>query len=378
MAGPCLLLNYIGQGALLLTNPAALENPFYLLAPEALRLPLLVLATAATIIAAQAVISGAFSLTHQAMQMGYLPRMEVRHTNAHHAGQIYLPELNTMVLLAVLFVALTFHTSDNLAAAYGIAVTGTMGITTLLATAVLHQRLHWPLWAVIIFGAGFLSLDLLFLAANLHKIPSGGWLPLVFGGLLFYLMHTWVQGRYAVYKQILAKTGPLESFITSIPSLLKQGIHRPDRVAVYVTSDLDTVPLSLSYNVLHNHALHRQVVLVKVTRARIPRILPRDRMRLTTLPHGFHTVELNYGFMESPNLPAALNEASLHHGLPFAHREEVSYFLSHHRYVPSKHHALNSWQEPLFMLLEDLSQSAIRFFRLPRSQVVEIGDHIEI
>lgn len=377
LVGPALLLNYFGQGALLLSTPSALDNPFFHLVPDALRLPMVGLAAVASIIASQAVISGAFSLTHQAMQLGHLPRFEVRHTSAHQEGQIYLPQLNWMLMAGVMLVVLSFHTSSNLAAAYGIAVTGTMAITTLLATPVLRQRLGWPMLAVAGFGITFIVVDLLFLTANLHKIPHGGWFPLMLGGGLLFVMHTWLRGREVTHQQIYAKTGPLADLLAEVPQL--KGISRPRRAAVYLTADTTAIPLALQYNLIHNRVLHHEVVLLTVTRARIPRFPSRERLRVTGLGHGFFRMEITYGFMESPNIPAALNEASQHHGLPFSAREDTSYFLSAHSYVPGPAAGgLNRWQEPVYMLLESLSVSAIRFFRLPRAQVVEIGDHIDI
>ncbi len=377
LVGPSLLINYFGQGALLLQDTTALENPFFHLVPDELRLPMVGLAALASIIASQAVISGAFSLTHQAMQLGFLPRFQVQHTSAHQEGQIYMPQLNWLLMAGVILVTLSFHTSSNLAAAYGIAVTGTMAITTLLATSVLHNRLKWPIWAVTGFGITFIIIDLLFLSANLHKIPHGGWFPLMLGASLLFIMYTWLKGREVTHKQIYAKTGPVADLIADLPNL--QGIFRPKRAAVYLTADPTAIPLALQYNLTHNRVLHQEIILLKVVRTRTPRFPSKSRLEITPLGKGFYQVNVTYGFMENPNVPAALNEASLHHGLPFSPREDTSYFLSAHSYVPGPTAGgLNRWQEPVYMLLESLSMSAIRFFHLPRTQVVEIGDHIDI
>lgn len=372
--GPALMLNYFGQGALLLQNPAALTNPFFLMVPPALLIPMVILATCATIIASQAVISGAFSLTHQAIQLGYLPRMEVKYTNHNNAGQIYIPFLNGLMLVAVILLVIGFRSSSNLAAAYGIAVTGTMLLTTLLATTVLTKRNRWHPVVVGTFTGVFLTIDGLFLGANLHKIPAGGWFPLVLGGALFFIMHTWVQGRKASKQIVQNQTPPMEDFIASIDATMPH----VRRTAVFLTSDLNHAPPALIYNINHNAVLHTQIIIMKISRARIPRYPASERFSVRHHPHNITTVMATYGFLERPNVPDLLMSDLPHHGLTIRHPHSISYFLSTHTYVASPEQALNPFQEPIFILLDKLAQSAVSYFHLPRKQVIEIGNQIDI
>jgi KUP system potassium uptake protein len=372
-AGPCLLLNYFGQGALLLTTPEAIKNPFYLLVPPALLWPTVALATAATVIASQAVISGAFSLTNQAMQLGYLPRMVVRHTSQHHAGQIYLPHVNWLLLAGVVLLVLTFGTSSALAGAYGIAVAGTMLTTSLLGAIVLRRRNGWPVAAVALFAAVFVPLDVAFLVANFHKIPEGGWLPLALGLALWWLMHTWLKGRKASQAMVQSHNPLLEGFLHKLDATLPH----VTRTAVFMTSDLNHVPPALMYNLTHNGVWHTQIIIMKISRARVPRYPAAEKIRVHHLPHGVSTVQATYGFMEQPNIPHLLTQLP-QHGLEIRHPEHLSYFLSTHTYVPSAHKALNGWEERAFLLMDKLAVNAVTFFRLPRKQVIELGNHIEI
>lgn len=370
---PSLLLNYLGQGALLLRVPAALENPFFYMAPAGLELPLVLLATAATVIASQAVISGAFSMTQQAMQLGYLPRFEVRHTAADAMGQIYMPQLNGLMAVLVVLLMLGFGSSSNLAAAYGVAVTGTMLISSILATGVLHKRLNWPLALAALFGAVFVASDSFLLSATLMKVPHGGWFPLVLGGSLLGLMWTWIGGREVTGAQVLRKTGHLDVFLKNLPPEL----CRPEKPAVYLTGDLNHTPLALLANVMHNHVLHRPTVMLKVTRARVPRVAERERIRVRNLGDDISTVELTYGFMEEPHIPHALRDAQ-EHGLDMPQVSKATYYLSNHKYLPKRGHGLNWVQEPLFMLMEHFSVSAAGHFHLPKTQTLELSDRIEI
>ena len=374
LVGPALLLNYFGQGALLLSKPETLTNPFFMMVPAPLLIPMVILAAAATIIASQAVISGAYSLTHQAIQLGYLPRMKVIHTNPENPGQIYIPALNGLMLAAILLLVISFKNSSNLAAAYGIAVTGTMLLTTFLATTVLHSRNRWhPLFAGA-FAGTFLAIDGLFLTANIHKIPAGGWFPLVLGMAIFLIMHTWIRGREASHALVNQQTPDLEEFIESIDPKLPHVC----RTAVFLTSNLNIAPPALVYNVNHNAVLHAQIIILKISRVRIPRYPSSERFSVRHYPHNITTVQATYGFLEQPSVPHMLHENLSHHGLKIRHPEALSYFLSTHTYVPSPDKTLNPFQEPVFILLDKLSLSAVSYFHLPRKQVIEIGNQIEI
>ncbi len=374
LVGPALMLNYFGQGALLLQNESNLLNPFFLMVPEALLYPMVALTTVATVIASQAVISGAYSVTHQAIQLGYLPRMQVVHTNIHNAGQIYLPFLNYLMLVAVLLLVISFQSSTNLAGAYGIAVTGTMLMTTLLATTVLLNRNRWHPLLVALFLGTFLTIDTLFFTANLHKIPSGGWFPLALGSAIFFVMYVWVKGREASQTIVSSHTPPLEDFIANINPTLPH----VRRTAVFLTSDLNHAPPALIYNLNHNAVLHAQIIILKISRARIPRYPSSERFSVRHYPHNITTVQATYGFLERPNVPHLLNHSLSQHGLTVRHPESLSYFLSTHTYIPSPDTALNPLQEKIFILMDKLSQSAVSYFHLPRHQVIEIGNHIEI
>ena len=371
---PALILNYFGQGALLLHHPETLENPFFLMAPGPLLPYLVILATAATIIASQSVISGAFSLTHQAIQLGYLPRMEVQHTNLHNPGQIYIPFLNGLMLFGIIMLVMGFRTSSNLAAAYGIAVTGTMLLTTILSTTVLTNRNGWHPIIAGVFAGTFITIDGLFLSANLHKILAGGWFPLALGGSLFFIMHTWVQGRKASLQIIQSHSPPLEEFLHNLDPTLPH----IRRTAVFLTSDLNHVPPAFIYNLTHNAVLHTQIIIMKISRARIPRYPSSERISVIHHPHNVTTVQATYGFLERPNVPHLLSHELPQHGLTIRHPDAVSYFISNHTYIRTPSRVLNQFQEPIFIILDKISQSAVSYFHLPRKQVIEIGNQIEI
>lgn len=374
MVGPALLLNYFGQGALLLNSPASLENPFFLMVPDALLIPMVILATLATCIASQAVISGAFSLTHQAIQLGYIPRMEVRFTSHDNAGQIYLPAVNALLLTAVMLLVLTFHTSSNLAAAYGIAVTGTMLFTTMLTTTVLINRNRWNPILAWLFAIVFLSIEGTFFASSLLKVPAGGWFPLVFGLGIFFIMHTWLRGRESSHSIVHDNTPSLEAFL----SALNVRVPIIPRTGVFLTSNLNHTPPALMYNFMHNSILHDQIIVLKISRAPIPRYPASERISVHHYPHNITTVQATYGFLERPNVPHMLSHELPHHGLSVKHPEALSYYLSTHTYIPSDSTALNPFQEPVFIFLDKMAQSAVSFFHLPRKQVIEIGNQIEI
>ena len=370
---PALTLNYFGQGALLLAEPGAIENPFFLLAPEVLRLPLVLLAAAATIIASQAVISGAYSLARQCVQLGFLPRLEVRHTSAAEEGQIYVPQVNTMLLLGVLVLVLAFDNSDSLAAAYGIAVTGTFICTTLLAILVFRHQYGWGWAAVLGAFAPLLLLDLLFFGANLLKIPDGGWVPLAMGLAVFALMTTWHRGRELLFARLRQDGLPLKSFLARLP---QSRTLRVPGIAVFMTGNAEMVPHALLHNLKHNKALHEQVLFVTVLNEDIPAVAAEQRMDVAELSSGMWRVTLHYGFHESPNVPrdlAALNAQ----GIEFEPMR-VSYFLGRETVVRAAVPKMPRWRQWLFGLMSRNAMPATEFFAIPADRVVELGVQIAI
>ncbi len=368
---PALLLNYFGQGALLLADPASVRNPFYLMAPGWLLLPLLGLATAATVIASQAVITGVYSMTQQAIQLGYAPRMRLRHTSGIQMGQIYLPGVNWMMLLGVLALVLAFQSSTNLAAAYGIAVTGTMIITTLFAYIVARRQWAWRRrLALPVFGA-LLALDLTFLAANSTKIHDGGWFPLVFGCALYLVLTTWKDGRELLDRKLDAHSLLLTQFIVAI--------ERPDTItvpgtAVFLTSHPEHVPHALLHNLKHNKVLHEQVVLVTVIVGSVPRLPDAQRVTIERLNPRFYTVGIHFGFMDTPDVPAALALCAAQ-GLVMEPMT-TSFFLGRETVMPSVGATMPYWREALFATLFRNARTAADFFGLPPNQVVELGTRV--
>lgn len=373
LALPGLLLNYFGQGALMLADPATVANPFYLLAPAWALYPMVVLATWATVIASQAVISGAFSITGQAVQLGYLPRLSVRHTSSQMMGQIYIPATNWLLLAGVIALVLGFQSSSNLAAAYGIAVSGTMAITAVLAGIVARSHWGWPLALVVaVFGA-FLAVDLTFLSANALKIFAGGWFPIALAAAVFVLMSTWRRGREIMFDRLYRGAPSLPSFLTSLPS------RPPARVpgtAVFLTANPDAVPRALLHNLKHNKVLHERVVVLKVETEDVPRVPNSERLEIEHLGANFHRVLVRYGFMERPNVTAALRSCQL--GPPEPTLMDTSFFLSRETPLPSARPDLPRWREQIFVHMANAALDATRFFRLPPDRVVEIGSQVEI
>ena len=370
---PALLLNYFGQGALLLARPEAILNPFYLLAPDWAVLPLVVLASVATVIASQAVISGAFSLTAQAVQLGFLPRMQVRHTSERERGQVYVPAINNLLLLAVAATVLGFRSSDALGAAYGVAVTGTMTVTTILAFTHLRYGAHWPLWRLIPLFALFLVVDLSFFGANLLKIGEGGWYPLAIALTLYVVMMTWIWGRGKLARQRASGGMPLDMLIASL---------RPDRparvpgTAIYMTAQVNNVPAALLHNMKHNKVIHDRTVLMTVQTADVPRMPEADRLEIRHYDQNFHTVRIRYGFAEEPDIPRALALCRVG-GFRF-NLMDTSFFVGHEKIVPNRR---TRWLIPfkrLFVLLSELALDATEFFRIPVNRVVELGGQVEI
>lgn len=373
LALPALLLNYFGQGALILRNPAAVENPFYLLAPEWAIYPLIALATLATVIASQAVISGAFSITRQAIQLGYLPRMRVVHTSSLEIGQVYIPFINIMLALGVAGLVLGLQNSSNLAAAYGIAVTGTMLIDTLLASLVAYSLWKKNIWVVASLAALFLVIDLAFFAANVPKIPHGGWFPLLIGASMFTLLATWKKGRALLMARQADEALPLEPFMDSLMA------HPPARVpgtAVFLTTSSLSVPHALLHNLIHNKVLHERVIFLTVVTEEVPFVPDIDQVELQPLEHGTWRLTVRYGFKDEPDIPLALARCEAH-GLPF-NMMETSFFLNRETILPSKLPGMMLWRESLFSWMNRSAEPSMEFFKLPPNRVIELGTQVEI
>ena len=370
---PALLLNYFGQGALLLQNPAAAEQPFFLLAPAWALVPMVVLATAAAIIASQALISGAFSLTQQAIQLGYIPRLDIEHTSHHEMGQVYVPQVNWALMVSTIVIVIGFGSSTALAAAYGIAVTLTMVITAVLLQFVATERWGWPRPVAYAVTGLFLTIDLAFFGANALKIAHGGWLPLVMGGILFTLMTTWKTGRRLVAARLTARAVPIEEFLSTVQS------QRPARVtgtAVFMTAQPKGTPPALAHNLRYNKVLHEHVVTLMITTARVPHVPPEQQIEVTQLGLGFFDVRVRYGFMEDPNVPEVLVRAC-DKGLQLD-EDDVTYFLGRETLIVTKQEGMATWRERLFVLMARNAVRAPSFFRLPPERVVELGVQVEI
>ena len=368
---PALALNYFGQGALLLSDPEAIENPFFLLAPDWLRLPLVILATAATIIASQAMISGAFSIARQCVQLGFVPRLEVRHTSETEQGQIYMPQVNMMLLIGVIILVLEFKNSDSLAAAYGLAVTGTFLATSCLAMLVFRRAYGWPLVLVVAVFGPLLLLDLAYFISTALKIPEGGYVPLLLGIATFTLMLTWRQGRDLLFARFRQDSLPLKSFIARLPQ--SRTIRVPG-IAVFMTGQADLVPGALLHNLKHNKVLHERVLFVTVINEDIPRV--EQRREVTELAPDIHRVILRYGFQESPHIPREL-EALRDIGIAFK-AMQASYFLGRETVVAAAVPKMPRWRQWIFTLLSRNAVPATEFFRIPSDRVVELGVRVAI
>jgi KUP system potassium uptake protein len=370
---PALALNYLGQGALVIGNPAALESPFFLLYPSWALLPMVILATLATIIASQAVITGAFSITQQAIQLGLLPRLDIRQTSETERGQIYIPRVNLMLLIAVLFLVQAFRSSTGLAAAYGIAVTGTMVATALLAFYVIWKVWHWPRWAAAAVIAPFLLVDLVFLGANLLKVHDGGWLPLLVGLVLATLMLTWRRGTRLLSERTRRSEVKLADFVSSIE---RGSAVRVKGTAVFLTSTPENAPTALLHNLKHNRVLHARNLVVSVATSDTPRVPASERAVIEPISDTFTLVRLTFGYMEEPNVAAAL-AACRAKGLAFE-VTDTSFYLSRRKVKPSTHSHMPRWQDRLFVLLTRRASDASAYFGIPTSRVVEIGTQIVV
>ena len=367
---PSLLLNYFGQGALILHDVRAVQNPFYLLAPTWVLYPLIGLATMAAVIASQAVISGAFSVSRQALQLGYLPRMLVLHTSDSEEGQIYLPRVNWTLMLGVMGLVLGFGSSTKLAAAYGIAVTGDMVITTILSAMVFHSLWGWSWARTLILASLFMVVDFAFFSANALKIPDGGWAPIFIGVIIFTLMTTWKRGRALLYNRMKSEAMDLDVFLDAI------GGHPPARVegcAVFMTPNAQGVPHALLHNLKHNKVLHEQVVLATVIIHNEPYFPTEKRAEITNLAHGFHRVTLNYGFKDEPDLPRDLENHAAGLNLDMMN---TSFFVGKETLIPTASSGMAFWREKLFVTMFRNADSVSNYFKLPPNRVVELGSQV--
>ena len=371
---PALLLNYLGQGALLLKNPAAAVNPFYLLAPSWLLIPLVMLATAAAVIASQALISGAFSLTMQAIQLGYFPRLVIQHTSHAEKGQIYMPQVNWTLMVACVGLVLGFQSSSNLAAAYGVAVTLAMVVTSTLFFFAAQRLWGWSPLFTALLCSGFFVIELAFLASNVIKIPHGGWFPLVVGAAIFTLMSTWHTGRRILRTKLAASTLPFDLFLTDVKA--SQPVRVPG-TAVFMAGNPSGTPVALLHNLKHNKVLHDRVIILTCVTRDVPYVAENERVKLEKSDLGFYRVLGHFGFMEEPNVPRLLELCQKEQGLDFK-PEQTTFFLSRETIIPTRMPGMALWRERLFAMMSRNAQHATTFFRLPVNRVVELGMQVEL
>ena len=373
---PALLLNYFGQGALVLADPSAIRNPFYVMVPEALRMPMVALATCASVIASQAVISGAFSVTRQAIQLGYVPRLRILQTSKRAIGQVYIPFVNWTLFVAVVLLVLEFHSASNLANAYGIAVAATMATECILAMVVARRLWKWRPGAVAAVMGAFLVVDLTFLASNLTKLPAGGWFPIAIGAVIFAMLFTWKRGRSLIRERLAAEGLPLEPFIGSLAT------EPPQRVpgtAIFMTSSAQSVPHALLHNLKHNKVLHERVVFLTIVMHDVPSIPRKDRIHVEWLAEGgFWRIEAHYGFADHPDVGEILEECGRSHAMRFE-LMETSFFLSRENVIATGAcPRVLFWRDPLFAWMSRNATRATDFFNIPTNRVVELGTHLEI
>ena len=370
---PCLALNYLGQGASILAHPEARLNPFWEMVPQMVYWPVLLLATAATVIASQAVITGAFSVTQQAVSLGLLPRIDIRRTSETQAGQIYVPQVNTMLMIGVLVLLFSFKSSTNLAAAYGIAVTGSMFVDTLLAFVIIRYLWKWSWPTTLAVLVPLLLLDLTFISSNLLKIPQGAWMPLVFGGVLVVIMWTWTRGGQILTEKTRRDSVPLTDLIGILEA---RAPHRAPGTAIFLTSDPDVTPVALMHNLKHNKVLHEKNIIATVRSAETPRVRDEDRVKIEKVNDDFKKLIITYGFMESPNVPKAL-ALCRKQGLKFDIMA-TSVFLGRRSIVPSANSGMPLWQDKLFIFLMKNSANPTDFFKIPPGRVVELGAQVTV
>ena len=371
---PALLINYFGQGALVLADPTAIEDPFYRLVPEAMLVPMVILATCATVIASQAVITGAYSITQQAIQLGLLPRFEIRHTSATHYGQIYMPRVNTTLLIGVLLLVLLFRTSGALASAYVLAVAATSLMATLLGFIVIWKLWKWRLLTVTLVLAPFILVDVAFLVAAMLKILEGAWVPVLFGIVVVVIMLTWRRGTSFLQQKTHKLEIPLESLLGTLE---KKPPHVVKGTAVFLTSDPAFAPTALMHNLKHNKVLHEHNVILTIVSADTPRVSEEDRVVMIPLSPHFSKVTLNFGYMEQPNVPKALAIARKQGGWTFDIMS-TSFFLSRRSLKPSPQSGMPMWQDRLFIGLAKSASDATGFFQIPTGRVVEVGTQVTI
>ena len=370
---PSLAVNYLGQGALVLTDPKAVASPFFLLYPEWALLPMVGLATLATVIASQAVITGAYSLTRQAIQLGLLPRLEIRHTSETRFGQIYMPRVNALLLVGVLVLVAVFKSSSALASAYGIAVTGTMVVTAMMALIVIWKGWRWSLPATAALMVPFLVIDLTFLAANLLKVVEGGWVPLAFGGCLMIVMYTWRRGTRLLFEKTRRQETPLKDLVAMLE---RKPPQRVPGTAVFFTSDPESAPTALLHSLKHYKVLHEQNVILTVETADLPHMPPAERVRIEQISTTFSRVRLRFGYMETPNVPKALaiaRKVGWHFDIM-----ATSFFLSRRALKPAVHSGMPRWQDRLFIRLAGAANDATDYFQIPTGRVVEVGTQVTI
>ena len=373
VAFPALTLNYLGQGALVLSDPAARADPFFRMIPQAVFWPVLALTTAATIIASQAVITGAFSVTQQAVQLGLLPRINIKRTSETIAGQIYVPVVNGLLLAGVIFLLFAFRTSSAMASAYGIAVTATMVVTVLLMIVIQRRLWRWPLGVALLVSLPFLVIDLVFLGANLLKVVEGGWMPLVLGATLMMVMWTWTSGARVLFDKTRREAIPLSDLIAS---LRQRPPHRVSGTAVFLTSDPSIAPIALMHNLKHNRVLHEENLILSVVTADTPRVADDARIQAQDLSPDFKQLTITYGFMETPDIPKALALARLN-GLKF-NIMATSFFLGRRTVVAAARHGLSLWQDRLFIYLMRNAENPTDYFRIPPTRVVEMGAQVSV
>lgn len=371
---PALILNYLGQGALLIANPKAIENPFFLLAPDWALYPTVLLSTMASVIASQALISGVYSLTSQAISMGFCPRLRIVHTSSQEIGQIYIPSMNWALMLSTIWLVLEFRTSSNLAGAYGIAVALTMLITTILAVLVAHQRWRWSWMRASVTAAVFLTIDLVFLSANVTKIPNGGWFPLMMALFVFMLMTTWKRGRRILAIRLRAQS---ERFSDFVRHQLPADVRRVAGTAMFLTSDPEMIPPAMSRNLKHNHVIHERVILLSLITKTVPRMARSERCVVEAYHNHLYRVNCYFGFMETPNITEVLATIALK-GLDIP-MSEITFFLGRETLIAAKRPGgMAMWREHLFSFMSRNAYRATQFFHIPADQVIEIGSQIEL
>jgi KUP system potassium uptake protein len=377
---PALILNYLGQGGLILSDPAAAASPFFLLFPHWARIPMVLLSTVAAIIASQAVISGAFSVTRQAIRLGFLPRLSVRHTSKEEVGQVYVPAVNWIIFAAVVALVVGFGSSEKLASAYGIAVTGTLAIDTLLFFFVVRAMWHKPMWLVISGAATFLTVDLTFFAANLTKVVHGGWFPLAIALVVFGVLTTWQRGREIITTRRVVEEGPLRRFVDEVREI-EPPIARVPGTAVFLNANPETTPLALRANVKHNHVLHDCVLIVSLTTERVPYIHEDERLSIDDLGYrddGITHITGRFGFQDPLDVPALLRQAAARGVEGNPQLEDPSYFVSKIQIIPSDRPGMAKWRKKLFLAISRNAANPVEVFHLPDERTVVMGSHIEL